>query len=300
MGAGSRESRAAGGERMRALDLFAGACGGWSLGLHRAGIPTVAACEIDPWRRAVYGRNNPGVRLYDDVRTLTADRLVRDLGFLPDVVVGSPPCQDASSANAKGKGVDGERTGLFFDAIRLVGECRPVWACFENSPGIRTRGVDRVLAGLEALDYAVWPVVVGAGDLGANHRRKRVWFVAADADFARLEVREGKRGHAFAEQPSAQRDIRADDRNPDGHGRQRCERWRLGSDLSDPQGAVVEPRPSPWAEGLPDLALVDDGPPLDVALYSAVVSAQGDTIIPEIAEAIARTMLRLLPEREAA
>jgi DNA (cytosine-5)-methyltransferase 1 len=93
------------------LDLFSAAAGGWSLGMHRAGFRSVAACEAIPWRRALYSQNNPGVILYDDVRTLTADRLRDDLGFLPRYVVGSPPCQDISSANTKGRGVEGERSG---------------------------------------------------------------------------------------------------------------------------------------------------------------------------------------------
>ena len=164
-----------------ALDLFCGAAGGWSLGLHRAGVRTIAACEIDEWRGHVFARRWPGARMYADVRELTADRLLADTGRLPDWIVGSPPCQDASCANAKGRGVDGDRTGLFFEAVRLVGECRPAWACFENVPGIRTRGADRVLIELEALDYACWPLVVGAVHAGAPHRRQRVWIIAADA-----------------------------------------------------------------------------------------------------------------------
>lgn len=155
--------------RWRTLDLFCGAAGGWTLGMHRAGFLTVAACEIDPWRRAIFGQNNPSVRLYDDVRTLGADRLRRDLGVLPEIVCGSPPCQDASAANAKGRGVDGERTGLFFDALRLVREVRPRWVLFENVPGLRTRGYDRVHDALEQAGYAVWPLVVGAVHAGAPH-----------------------------------------------------------------------------------------------------------------------------------
>ena len=85
---------------MRALDLFSAAAGGWSLGLHRAGFVTIAA-EIVEWRRILYAENNPHVRLYEDVRGLTAARLVSDLGILPDIIVGSPPCQDISSANTK-------------------------------------------------------------------------------------------------------------------------------------------------------------------------------------------------------
>jgi DNA (cytosine-5)-methyltransferase 1 len=162
------------------LDLFSGAAGGWSLGMHRAGFRTVAACEVIPWRRALYSVNNPAVRLYDDILTLTADRIVSDLGYLPDVVVGSPPCQDISSANTKGKGVDGDRSKLFFEAIRLVGECRPRWVALENSANLRTRGADRVLGALEDLGYSAWPFVVGAVHVGANHERLRAWIIAFD------------------------------------------------------------------------------------------------------------------------
>ncbi|PZU44310.1 MAG: DNA methyltransferase, partial [Sphingomonas sp.] len=142
---------------MRALDLFSAAAGGWSLGLHRAGFITVAACEIVEWRRILYAENHPHVRLYEDVRALTAARLVSDLGFLPDIIVGSPPCQDISSANTKGRGIDGERSGLYLEAVRLVGECHPRWFAFENSANLRTRGADRLLLLLETLGYACEP-----------------------------------------------------------------------------------------------------------------------------------------------
>lgn len=165
---------------MRALDLFSAAAGGWSLGLHRAGFVTIAACEIVEWRRILYAENNPHVRLYEDVRGLTAARLVSDLGILPDIIVGSPPCQDISSANTKGKGIDGERSGLYLEAVRLVGDCRPRWFAFENSSNLRTRGADRLLDELETLGYAIEPCVVGADSVGANHVRKRSWLIGYD------------------------------------------------------------------------------------------------------------------------
>lgn len=167
---------------MRALDLFSAAAGGWSLGLHRAGFVTIAACEIVEWRRILYAENNPHVRLYEDVRELTAARLVSDLGILPDIIVGSPPCQDISSANTKGKGIEGERSGLYLEAVRLVGDCRPRWFAFENSPNLRTRGADRLLDELETLGYAVEPCVVGADSVGANHVRKRSWLIGYDPE----------------------------------------------------------------------------------------------------------------------
>ncbi|QKR98274.1 DNA cytosine methyltransferase [Sphingomonas sp. CL5.1] len=165
---------------MRALDLFSAAAGGWTLGLHRAGFITVAACEIIEWRRILYAENNPHVLLYDDIRALTATRLLSDLGVLPDIIVGSPPCQDISVANTKGRGIDGERSGLYLEAVRLVGDCRPRWFAFENSAHLRTRGADRLLDALAAIGYACEPCVVAAGDIGANHVRKRSWLIGYD------------------------------------------------------------------------------------------------------------------------
>ncbi len=165
---------------MEVLDLFSAAAGGWSLGMHRAGFKTIAACENVDWRRALYQQNNPEVLIYDDVRTLTADRIIRDTGRFPPIVVGSPPCQDISSANTKGKGVEGDRSGLYFEAIRIIGEGRPRWFALENSSNLRTRGADAVLAALEALGYACWTFVVRAGDIGANHERPRSWIIGCD------------------------------------------------------------------------------------------------------------------------
>ncbi|MDE3796965.1 DNA cytosine methyltransferase [Sinorhizobium meliloti] len=179
-------------QAIRVLDLFSAAAGGWSLGMHRAGYRTIAACEVIDWRRALYSENNPGVPVYDDVTTLTADRLIRDGVGLPDIIVGSPPCQDISSANTKGKGVDGERSGLYFEAVRIIDECRPRWFALENSANLRTRGADRVIDALAAIGYTCWPFVVSAGDIGANHERKRSWLVGfsiADADGDRRAAR---------------------------------------------------------------------------------------------------------------
>lgn len=226
---------------MRLLDLFSAAAGGWSLGLHRAGFRTVAACEFVDWRRSLDSVNNPGVVIYDDVRTLTADRIVSDLGYFPEVVVGSPPCQDISSANTKGKGVEGERSGLFFEAVRIIGEGRPRWFALENSSNLRTRGADAVLAALEELGYACWPVVVRAGHgrggagIGANHERPRSWLIGCD-----VEQLADPHGHPIRLAELSQRSfsqaaiVGYATRDPDGDGR--AEEWnrrRSGQHISD-------------------------------------------------------------------
>lgn len=218
------------------LDLFSAAAGGWSLGLHRAGFQTVAACEWIDWRRALYAENNPGVLIYDDVRTLTGERLLADLGTLPDIVVGSPPCQDISSANTKGKGVDGERSGLFFEAVRIIGEVRPRWFALENSANLRTRGADRVLGELEGLGYACWAVVVGGDNIGANHERKRSWVIGCDTDQIEQGPFGGVLGWPHSFDPRGFADTSETGRAPWAGDRQGVHAWsnrRLAGDDTD-------------------------------------------------------------------
>ena len=163
---------------MRVLDLFSG-IGGASLGLHWAGMRTVAFCEQDRFCQGVLRRHWPGVPVYDDIRTLSGRQLRHDGVPWADLLVGGFPCQDISLAG-RGAGIAGARSGLWADMERLVAECRPRWVVAENVPGLRGRGADRVCAGLEALGYACWPIVVGAVHAGAPHRRQRVWVVARD------------------------------------------------------------------------------------------------------------------------
>lgn len=299
----------------RTLDLFCGAAGGWTLGLHRAGFVTVAACEIDPWRRAVFGVLNPGVMLYDDIRDLTAARLLGDIGFLPEIVCGSPPCQDASLANPQGRGVDGERTGLFFEAVRLVREVRPRWVLLENVPGLRTRGYDRVHDALEAAGYAVWPLVVGAVHAGAPHRRQRVWVVALaksapvfGASFARSEPNRDRTAavadaYCIGVRQQRERDesatvTKAAVANAD---EKRREGGRMEPRLRAPQESkhrcsFLEAWAG-WNGGPPEIGRVDDG--LSEALASrrglgrACVAAYGDAVVPQLVTAIGHAIRRI-------
>ena len=127
---------------MRVLDLFSG-IGGFSLGLERAGMQTVAFCEIEPFCRAVLAKHWPGVKIYEDIRTLTAATLERD-GIAVDVICGGFPCQDISVAG-RGAGLAGERSGLWREYFRLVGELRPRVVIVENVAALLGRGIGDVL-----------------------------------------------------------------------------------------------------------------------------------------------------------
>ena len=168
---------------LRVLDLFSG-IGGFSLGLERATLPgakydgfeTVAFCEIEKFPRRVLAKHWPDIPCYKDVRELTAARLAAD-GIAVDVVCGGFPCQDISFAG-KGAGLAGERSGLFYEIARLVGELGPRFVILENVGALLSRGLDVVLGTLASLGYDAEWHCIPASYVGAPHRRDRVWIVA--------------------------------------------------------------------------------------------------------------------------
>jgi len=160
---------------MRVLDLFSG-IGGLSLGLERAGMKTVAFCEIEPFPRAVIRKHWPEVPIYEDVRTLTAERLATD-GIAVDVICGGFPCQDISFAGL-GAGLAGERSGLWREYARLIGEIRPRFVIVENVAALLSRGLGDVLGDLASFGYDAEWHCIPASAVGAPHRRDRLWVVA--------------------------------------------------------------------------------------------------------------------------
>lgn len=160
---------------MNVLDLFSG-IGGFSLGLERAGMRTVAFCEIDPYCRKVLAKHWPDVPCYDDVRTLTAKQLISD-GIRVDVMCGGFPCQDISVAGL-GAGLAGERSGLWRDYARLIGELRPSYVIVENVAALLSRGLGDVLGDLAAIRYDAEWHCIPASYVGAPHDRDRIWIIA--------------------------------------------------------------------------------------------------------------------------
>jgi DNA (cytosine-5)-methyltransferase 1 len=211
---------------MRVLDLFSG-IGGFSLGLERAGMRTVAFCEIDPFCRRVLAKHWPGIPIYEDVRALDAPTLQRD-GIAVDIIAGGFPCQDISSAG-KRAGLAGPRSGLWREYARLIGEVRPRFAIVENVADLRARGLGEVLGDLAALGYdALWESIP-ASAVGAPHRRDRVWIVA-HADDGQQNQPEGEVWAGDIGPITRRRDLgagRASADVSDAHGRRRKERAQL-------------------------------------------------------------------------
>jgi len=154
--------------------LFSG-IGGFELGLERAGMRVIWQAEIDPYAAAVLRKHWPGVPNHGDVRSIRAGYVER-----PDVLCGGFPCQDISNAG-KREGIDGERSGLWSEFARIIGELRPRYVIVENVAAMLGRGIERVLGDLAALGFdAEWHCIPAAA-VGAPHRRDRVWILAYSA-----------------------------------------------------------------------------------------------------------------------
>lgn len=160
---------------MNVLDLFSG-IGGFSLGLERAGMRTVAFCEIQTDCHPTLRAQWPHVPIYSDVRDLSAARLRAD-GITADLIAGGFPCQDASFANIGGRGTEGYRTGLYAEAVRLAGEIGS-GLLMENVPGLFDRGFPNVLGALADIGFDAEWECISARDAGADHLRNRVWILA--------------------------------------------------------------------------------------------------------------------------
>jgi DNA (cytosine-5)-methyltransferase 1 len=166
-------------DRMNELALFAGG-GGGILGGKLLGWRTVCAVEIDSYARSILlSRQADGCLspfpIWDDVTTFDGTVWRGRI----DVVSGGFPCQDISSARGPGRsGLAGSRSGLWTEFARIISEVQPRYAFIENSPLIRTNGLQTVLSDLAAMGYDASWGVFSAADVGARHERQRMWIVA--------------------------------------------------------------------------------------------------------------------------
>ncbi|MEY9097088.1 DNA cytosine methyltransferase [Paenibacillus sp. RC84] len=163
---------------MKALSLFSG-IGGIDLACEWAGIETVAFCEREPFPQKVLRKHWPEVPIYDDVCTLTKERLEADGIGTIDLIHGGYPCQPFSySGKRKGK-VDDRY--LWPEYFRLVKELKPRWVVGENVAGHVTLGLDEALSDLEGAGYTNRAFIIPACAVDAPHRRDRVFIVAHSA-----------------------------------------------------------------------------------------------------------------------
>ena len=166
--------------KLKILDLFSG-IGGFSLGLERTGhFKTVAFCDNDKFSNLVLQKHWKGVKIYNNVKEITKERLEADGIESPDIITGGFPCQPFSVAG-KQKGTSDDRH-LWPEMFRIIKAFKPRFVIGENVRGIINiqDGVvfETVCTDLESEGYEVQPFIIPAAGVGAPHRRERVWIIA--------------------------------------------------------------------------------------------------------------------------
>lgn len=271
------------GDRLNELALFAGA-GGGILGGKLLGWRTVCAVECDAYAASVLAqRQNDGVLepfpIWSDVRSFDG----APWRGIVDVISGGFPCQDISAAG-NGAGIDGERSGLWREFARIIGEVRPRYAFVENSPVLTSRGLGVVLGDLAEMGYdARWGVLSAAdaiwisGTPCLDHLRERIWIAATDV----LWLQQGRQ-----EQRAERERVGpcSESTTDSPHGKQIGGRhwlgWRLGIEKNDNRRAWgTIGQGSDWWKSEPAVGRVVYG----VAHRVERLAAIGNGQVPEVA-----------------
>ena len=263
---------------MKIGSLFSG-IGGLELGLERSRLGSVSwQCEIDPFCQRVLARHWPHARRFEDVRTVDAT------APSVDVICGGFPCQDVSLAG-KRVGLAGERSGLWHEFARIIGELEPKIVIIENVLGLRTSGLPRVLADLAALGFDAEWADLAASDIGAPHQRRRMFIVATHSERVNVRPEPGWLERACRKSAAEHRYDPPRGIAANANGMRRLEQARR---IATERGWA---RHVGWELG--DIARMDDGFPAWVDV-GAARKALGNAVVPACAEVIGRAIMEAI------
>ena len=172
---------------MKVASFFSG-IGGIDLALERAGMEVVFQCEILPFGQRILRKHWPAVPMISDITTVKETDIPE-----ADLFAGGFPCQDLSLANqGKRRGLEGERSGLFYKYAELIEKKRPRWVFIENVPGLlnSAKGEDFkvVLTTLDELGYGVSWRVLDSKFFGTPQRRRRTYIIGSRGTLGSAEV----------------------------------------------------------------------------------------------------------------
>ena len=275
---------------MKIGSLFSG-IGGLELGLERAipGARTVFQVEQDPYARAVLAKHWPHAQRFENVEKVGAHNLPAC-----DLLCGGFPCQDISVAG-KRAGINGERSGLWAEYARIIGELRPRFVVVENVSALLSGGMGRVLGDLAACGYdAIWDCVPAAA-VGAPHRRDRLFIVA----YSPRLFCDGSEHNARSDLKSVGKTTQLGDRcsPPDGSRaeavahpmRQRSQRPERGRASAKERASFRHATECSRWEPEPNVGRVADGVPSRVDRLRCL----GNAVVPQVAEVVGRVVMQL-------
>jgi len=158
--------------------LFAG-IGGFELGFESTGkFKTLWQVELEDFQRRVLKKNFP-----DAVRLCDVTKVNSDCLEWVDIITAGFPCQDISTGGRK-DGIDGDKSRLFYECVRIFAEMQPRYVVLENVSALCDRGLDAVLLELAKIGFNARWHVIQAAQLGTQHRRSRIFIIGVNRCFA--------------------------------------------------------------------------------------------------------------------
>lgn len=158
---------------MKVLSLFDGiSCA--RVALDRANIPveTYFASEIDKYAISISQKNYPDIIQIGDVKDISS------VGAKIDLIIGGSPCQDLSIAKKDRKGLEGERSSLFYEYVRILNEFKPKYFILENVASMPKKDKEIITQKL----YKIEPVMINAALVSAQNRKRLFWIGALQYD----------------------------------------------------------------------------------------------------------------------
>ena len=289
---------------MRFGSLSAG-IGGFDLGLERAGMSCQWQVEIEDYPTKILEKHWPEVHRERDIKECSGENLEP-----VDLICGGFPCQDISVAG-RGAGLAGERSGLWYEMHRIIGDIKPRWVIVENVAALLSRGMDVVLRDLSTIGYDCEWHIISASAVGAPHRRERVWIIANANGFNEAM----RRNHPVDEETMAGRDGNA--RGGQRDSRTGCKKSTRESacDVSNANGKRLEGkranddtqgrkeergqaglcnreelrRYASWWEAEPSVGRVAHG----ISRRVDRLKGLGNAVVPQVVELIGRRILEI-------
>ena len=169
-------------EELTHASLFTG-IGGFDISAEEEGFNNIFQVEINDYCQQILQERFPNAKKYRDIKTFDPTEYKGRI----KVLSGGFPCQDISVANPNGKGLEGERSGLWYEFYRIIDIVRPEFIFIENSPNLRNIGLKAILYQLAEIGYNAEWEMLQANFFNGHHKRRRLYIVAYNVCFGRNE-----------------------------------------------------------------------------------------------------------------
>jgi DNA (cytosine-5)-methyltransferase 1 len=235
-------------------------------------------------------KNFPNTERYEDIRTVGKHNLEP-----VDIISGGFPCQDISIAGKKA-GIAGEKSGLWTEMFRVCRELRPRFIIIENVRNLVRLGLKRVLYDLASIRYDAEWTIISAKDIGAWHKRERIWIIAypnkLNGNYSGFRAGEilGKRLEKTEIQRGSQKDFvpnAGDERDVERKRELSKVKQAGGNENHYGIGTKIDALRE-WWKSEPGVDRVANGIPNRMDRLRGL----GNAIVPQIAEFIGRLILR--------